>query len=76
MSAQNEPTKGRTVYRREGPVAIIELNNPPLNVVSLAMTNSLDRHVTLAAEDPSVRGASDGFGEPGVLRRLRHRRVR
>jgi enoyl-CoA hydratase len=55
MSADHEPARGRTVYRRTGPVAIIELDNPPLNVVSQAMTASLDRHLGMAADDPSVR---------------------
>lgn len=46
---------GRTHYRRDGHVAVIELDNPPLNVVSLAMTASLDRHLAQAADDPAIR---------------------
>ncbi|GAF44487.1 enoyl-CoA hydratase/isomerase family protein [Rhodococcus wratislaviensis] len=55
MTDHHEPG-GRTHYHRDGHVAVIELDNPPLNVVSLAMTDSLDRHLAQAADDPSVRG--------------------
>ncbi|MFC9553561.1 enoyl-CoA hydratase/isomerase family protein [Rhodococcus sp. NPDC056960] len=54
MTPSPEPG-GRTHYRRDGHVAVIELDNPPLNVVSLAMTASLERHLARAADDPDVR---------------------
>lgn len=54
MIEHHEPG-GRTHYRRDGHVAVIELDNPPLNVVSLGMTDSLDRHLAQAADDLSVR---------------------
>jgi enoyl-CoA hydratase len=44
-----------TTFRRAGHVGIIELDNPPLNVVTVAVVRSIDRHLAMAAEDRSVR---------------------
>jgi enoyl-CoA hydratase len=46
---------GTTTYSVDNGVAVIELVNPPLNVVSLPLTASLDEHLNAAATDPEVR---------------------
>ena len=39
----------------EGGVALVSLSNPPLNLVTLAMTRELDALVSRLAADPDVR---------------------
>ena len=46
---------GTTTYTVDNGVAVIELLNPPLNVVSLSLTASLDDHLETAAQDPMVQ---------------------
>ncbi|UHL65436.1 enoyl-CoA hydratase/isomerase family protein [Paralcaligenes sp. KSB-10] len=41
--------------RVDGPVAILTLCNPPLNVVNLALTRDLNRHLDGIAQDTAVR---------------------
>lgn len=43
-----------TAYRREGPVAVIVLTNPPANTYSHEMMKELDAHVLAARFDPEV----------------------
>jgi enoyl-CoA hydratase/carnithine racemase len=50
-----DPLQMVTLERREGCVAILTINHPPLNLFSLETTRTLDQRLREIANDPSIR---------------------
>jgi enoyl-CoA hydratase len=46
---------GRIRFERKGPIAVLTLNYPPLNVLTAELLRDLSRQLTAATADPKVR---------------------
>ncbi len=57
-------------YRLDGNVAVLEINNPPVNATSIDVRKGLAEALKDAASDPVVEGGGHR-GHPGNLHRRR-----
>lgn len=72
------PSKETTLVRREreGPVAILTLNSPPLNILTADLLHDLSHQLDVASADPKVRalvlasGIDKGFAAGASIREM------